>query len=128
MRKNKIQERINDVKEEFKKEGKTEVLVQRYNRIDYECDCAVKGAVKKVGRTNFGYYRLPALMKAGKIVLIWRAIWLCQNRKQKFSRVIIANIDTIGCSEKEIATMTIHTIRVKLHEVVMTLREIQRNQ
>ena len=71
----KIQERINDVKEEFKKEGKTEVLIQRYNGIDYECQCALKGEVKKVGRTNFGYYRSPALTKAGKTVIIWRAKW-----------------------------------------------------
>ena len=77
MRKNKIQERINEVKEEFKKEGKTEVLIQSYNGIYYKFQCAVKGAVKKVGRTNFGYHRSPALTKAGKMVLIWRAIWSC---------------------------------------------------
>ena len=49
MRKNKIQERINEIKAEFHKEGKTEALIQKYNGIDYECQCAVKGAVKKVG-------------------------------------------------------------------------------
>ena len=101
-------------------------MVQRYNGIDYVCQSAVKGAVKKVIRTNFSYYRSTAITKVGKTVLIWRAIWSCRHRKKKLSRVIIANINTIGYSEKEIATMTIHSIRLKLREVVMTLRERQR--
>ena len=126
MRKNKIQERINEIKAEFHKEGKTEELIQKYNGIDYECQCAVKGAVKKVGGTNFGYYLPPALTKAGKIVLIWRAIWSCRCRKQKLSRVIIANINIIGSCEKDVAMMSMHAIRMKLREVVMTLREQQR--
>ena len=126
MMKNKLQERINDLKTEFHREGKTDILIKKYNGVDYECQCAVKGAVKKVGRTNFGYYQSPALTKAGKIVLIWRAIWSCQQRKQKFSKVIISNIDMIGISEKEMVTMSMHTIRIKLREVVMTLRERQR--
>jgi len=56
MKKNKLQERINDLKTEFHKEGKTEVLIQKYNGLDYECQCEVKRAVNKVGRTNFGHY------------------------------------------------------------------------
>ena len=126
MIKNKLQEIINDLKTEFHREGKTEALIQKYNGIDYKCLCAVKGAVKKVGRTNFGYYRSPALTKSGKIVLTWRAIWLCRRRKQKLSKVIISNIDMIGISEKEMVTMSMHVIRIKLREVVMTLRERQR--
>ena len=122
----KIQERINEIKTEFQKEGKTEALIQRYNWIDYECQCAVKGAVKKVGRENFGYYQSPDLTRAGKIVLIWRVIWSCHHRKQTLSRVIIANINTIGSCEKEVAMISMHAIRIKLREVVMTLRERKR--
>ena len=38
----------------------------------------------------------------------------------------MSNIDMIGISEKEMVTMSMHEIRIKLREVLMTLRERQR--
>ena len=51
---------------------------------------------------------------------------MCQQRNQNLSRVIISNINIIGTSEKEVAMMSMQAIRIKLREVVMTLRERQR--
>ena len=40
--------------------------------------------------------------------------------------MIISNINMIGISEKEVVMMSMHAIRIKLREVVITLRERQR--
>ena len=40
--------------------------------------------------------------------------------------MIISNIKIIGTSENKVATMSMQAIRIKLCEVVMTLRERQR--
>ena len=61
--------------------------------MDYDLPCSIKGAVKKVGRANFGYYRSPALTTAGKRVIVWKAIWSCKRRKQPMSKIIKNNID-----------------------------------
>ena len=63
---------------EFKEGGRSDVLVDQYNKMDLELQCSIKGAVKKVGKANFGYYRSPALTKAGKEVLVWKEIWSCR--------------------------------------------------
>ena len=93
--------------------------------MDYELQCSIKGAVKKVGQANFGYYWSPALTKAEKEVPIWKAIWSCQQRKQPLSKIIKNNIDLMGYSEKGISNLTLRQIRVDMRQAVMTLKEIQ---
>ena len=59
---------------ELKEEGDNQSLVEKYNKLEYDLNCLIKGAVKKVERANFGYYRSPALTTAGRRVLVWKAI------------------------------------------------------
>ena len=75
LEKNKMKERVDEIKETIGKSGKTEEIVMKHNGIDYKLQCAIKGAVKMVGRTNFGYYWSSTLTRSGKAVLIWKAIW-----------------------------------------------------
>ena len=49
LEKNKKKERVDEIKETLGKSGKTEEKVTKYNGIDYDLQCAIKGAVKKVG-------------------------------------------------------------------------------
>ena len=100
-------------------------MIEKYNKMDYELQCSIKVTVKKVGKANFGYYRLPALTKAGKRVLVWKAIWSCRRRKQPMSKIIKNNIDITELSGKEVAKLTIKHIRIEIRKAVMTLKEIQ---
>ena len=83
---------------------------------------SIKGAVKKVRRENFGYYRSPALTTAGKRVLVWKAIWSCKRRKQLMRKIIRNNIDITGLSEKIISNLTVKQIRIELRKAVRTLK------
>ena len=127
LEKKKTKERVAEIKETLGKSGKTEEIVTKYNGIDYELQCAIKGVVKKVERTNFGYYRSPALTRAGKAVLIWKAIWSCRRRRVRLSRIITQHMDLIEQSEKEIARMSLQDIRKQLRVAVVTLKEVQRD-
>ena len=91
--------------------------------MDYKLQCSIKGDVKNVGKANFGYYRPPALTKAGKGVLVCKAIWLCRQRKQPLRKIIKNSIEITGLSEKEVAKLTLKQIRVELRRAVMTLKE-----
>ena len=94
--------------------------------MDYELQCSIKGAVKKVGRANFVYYRSPALTTLGKRVLVWKAIWSCRRRKKSMSKIIKNNIEITGLLGKEVAKLSVKQIRIELRKAVMTLKEIQR--
>ena len=100
MERNKTRERIMKLVKELKEEGDNQSLVKKYNKLDYDLQCSIIGAVKKVGRANFGYYMLLALTTAGKRVLVWNAICSCKRRKQLMSRIIKSNSKLTGYSEK----------------------------
>ena len=96
MERNKTKERIMKLAKELKEEGCNQSLVEKYSKLDYDLQCSIKGAVKKVGRANFGYYRSPALTTAGERELVWKEIWSCKRRKQLMSKKIKNNSDLTG--------------------------------
>ena len=53
---NKTGQRIKELARKFGQSGESEELNKQYNNLDYELQCSIKGAVKKVGRANYGYY------------------------------------------------------------------------
>ena len=57
MKENKTREWIVRIMNEFKEGGKSDELINQYNKMDYELQCSIKGAVKKLGKTSFGYYQ-----------------------------------------------------------------------
>ena len=126
MERNKTKERITKIAKELREEGDNQQLIDKYNMLDYNLQCSIKGAVKKVGRANFGYYRSPALTTAGRKVLVWKAIWSCKKRKQPISSVIRRNIGLTEYSEQALATLTLQQIRIELRGAVMALKEIQK--
>ena len=122
---NKTRQRIKELAGAFEQTGETEELNKQYNKLDYELKCSIKGAVKKVVRANFGYYRSPALIKAGKNVLVWKVIWSCRKRKQQLSNAIKNRMWVTGQSEKSISQLTMLQIRIEMRKAVTELREIQ---
>ena len=122
MKENKTKERILRLMKEFEEDRSSGGLIENYKKMDYELQLSIKGAVKKVGKSNFGYYRSPALTKAGKGVLVWKTIWSCRQRKQPLSKIIKNNIEVTGLSEKDVAKLTLKQIRIELRRSVIMLK------
>jgi hypothetical protein len=70
----KIGERVQALQLAFQKEGKTEALEQRYNRLDYEIRCSMLAAANAQARKSFGYQWSPALVTAGRMKRFWRIV------------------------------------------------------
>ena len=81
--------------------------------------------MKKVGRANYGYYQSPALVKAGKNVLVWKVIWSCKKRKQQMSKAVRNQMWVTGQTERSISQLTISEIRIEMRKAVSTLKETQ---
>ena len=67
-------ERVQEMCDEFSAHGALPDLVDKYQRLDYEMVCALRAAAKSVGRADFGYQRSPELVRAGRLISIWRFI------------------------------------------------------
>ena len=101
-------------------------MVEKYNGLDYEMQCAIKGEVKNVGKANFGYYRSYALSNAGKKLLVWKAVWSCRRIKQILSKIIKNNIEKMGYNEKEIARLSLMQICKEMRIAVQELKDFKR--
>ena len=102
MKENKTKERVMRLVKEFAEEGSSGGLIEKYNKMDYELQCSIKGAVKKVVKANFRYYRSPALTKAGRVVLVWKSIWPCRQRKQSLSKIIKITLKSLDYWKKKL--------------------------
>jgi hypothetical protein len=60
-----LPERVEQLADDLKRFGPTPAIVQRYQVIDYEIVCAIRGAAKATGRKNFGYARSDVLKITG---------------------------------------------------------------
>jgi hypothetical protein len=76
-----IGDRVVALAQAFLDEGKTEDLVQRYNRLHYEIRCSMLAAANNQARKKFGYQWSPALVKAGMMTHLWRSITSSKRRQ-----------------------------------------------
>ena len=67
---NEIGRRVKELKEKLGKTEKIDELFEKYNGLDYEMQCAIKGAVKKVVKVKLGYHWSPSLKNARSKVLV----------------------------------------------------------
>jgi hypothetical protein len=81
-------ERVKEMTEEFDELGAIPLLVDKYQRLDYEMVCAFKAAANSVGRPDFGYQRSPDLVKAGRTISLWRFILQSISAGYRYSQKI----------------------------------------
>eukprot|EP01082_Thalassiosira_pseudonana_P000262 g12.t1 g12 contig1:28787-30398(-) len=123
----KIGERVQALELAFQKEGKTEALEQRYNRLDYEIRCSMLAAANAQARKSFGYQWSPALVTAGRMKRFWRIVTSSKRRHSKVAPAALRLAETLQIPTDNLDDLRLAVCHRNLHEAAKRLRQVQRN-
>eukprot|EP01082_Thalassiosira_pseudonana_P016004 g13600.t1 g13600 contig9:10029-12311(+) len=123
----KIGERVQALQLAFQKEGKTEALEQRYNRVDYEIQCSMLAAANAQARKSFGYQWSPALVTAGRMKRFWQIVTSSKRRHMKVAPAALHLAETLQIPTDNLDDQSLTVCHRSLHEAAKRLRQVQRN-
>ena len=121
-----IEKRVTDLNDKFLAEGASTILIEEYNKIDYEITCTIKAAAKNVSRKNFGYQRSQMLTDAGSVYMMWKAAYSCKCRKVPLTNRTMDLAHLTGTSLNYVMKRSIHDTQQEIRLARQHLKEVQR--
>ena len=85
---------------DFAEHGATRLNIKRYKKLDEEIIRLIKASSKKACKKKYGYARSPALVRAGQILVLYKALLDCKARQDGLSDGCVQSVNRLAADLK----------------------------